>query len=86
MNIYLDTSALNRIFDDQSAKEFLVPSSEEVRSEAVQMLIKRMGITKTAIFIRENMAQKTDYLKIKEELFAGKSAAKLYGEIKKGEK
>jgi hypothetical protein len=69
-----------------TAKEFLVPSSEEVRSEAVQMLIKRMGITKTAIFIRENMAQKTDYLKIKEELFAGESAAKLYGEIKKGEK
>ena len=69
-----------------TAKKLLVPSSEEVRSEAVQMLIKRMGITKTAIFIRENMAQKTDYLKIKEELFTGKSAAKLYKEIKKGEK
>jgi hypothetical protein len=42
-----------------------------------------MGITKAAIFIRENMAQKMDYLKVKDELFAGKSAANLYEEIKK---
>jgi len=63
-------------------KKLMVPSSEEVRSEAVQTLIKRMGITKAAIFIRENMAQKMDYLKVKDELFAGKSAAKLYEEIK----
>ncbi len=68
-----------------TAKKMMVPSSEEVRSEAVQMLIKRMGFTKAAIFIRENMAQKTDYLKVKEELFAGKSVAELYKEIKKGE-
>jgi hypothetical protein len=65
-----------------TAKKLMVPSSEEVRSEAVQMLIKQMGITKAAIFIRENMAQKIDYLKVKNELFAGKSAAKLYAEIK----
>jgi len=63
----------------------MVPSSEEVRSEAVQTLIKRMGITKAATFIRENMAQKMDYLKVKDEIFVGKSAAKLYVEIKKGE-
>ena len=69
-----------------TAKKLMVPSSEAVRSEAVQTLIKRMGITKTAIFIRENMAQKMDYLKVKDELFAVKSAAKLYVEIKKGEK
>ena len=63
----------------------MVPSSEEVRSEAIQTLIKRMGITKAAIFIRENMAQKIDYLKAKDELFAGKSVAKLHEEMKKGE-
>jgi len=45
-----------------------------------------MGITKAAIFMRENMAQKMDYLKIKDELCAGKSAAQLYGEIKKHKK
>ena len=61
----------------------MVHSSEEVRSEAVQTLIKRMGITKAAIFIRENMSQKMNYLQVKDELFAGKSVAKLYEEIKK---
>jgi len=69
-----------------TAKKLMVPSSEEVRSEAVQTLIKRMGITKAAIFIRENMSQKMDYLKVKDKLFTGKSAAKLYVEIKKREK
>jgi len=69
-----------------TAKNLVVPSGEEVRSEAIQMLIKRMGITKTAIFMRENMAQKMDYLKAKDELFAGKSAANMYEEIKKLEK
>ena len=69
-----------------TAKNLIIPSSDEVRSEAIQTLIKRMGITKAAIFIRENMAQKIDYLKAKDELFAGKSAAQLYVEIKKREK
>ena len=69
-----------------TAKKLMVPSSEEVRSEAVQMLITRMGITKAAIFIRETLSQKMDYLKVKDELFAGKSATKLYEEIKKSKK
>ena len=42
------------------AKNLTVPSSEEVRIEAVQTLIKRMGTTKAAIFIRETISQKTD--------------------------
>ena len=66
-----------------TAKNLIVPSSEEIRSEAVQTLIKRMGITKSAIFIRENMSQRMDYLKAKNEIFAGKSVAQLYEEIKK---
>jgi hypothetical protein len=66
-----------------TAKKLMVPSSEEVRNEAVQTLIKRMGITKAAIFIRENLAQKMDYLQVKDELFAGKLVAQLYEEIKK---
>ena len=45
-----------------------------------------MGITKASIFIRETQSQKIDYLKVKDELFAGKSAAKLYVEIKKRKK
>lgn len=70
----------------QTAKKIIIPSSEEVRSEAVQTLITRMGITKAAIFIRENMTQKTDYLKIKNELFGSKSTTQLYTEIKKQRK
>ena len=69
-----------------TAKNLMIPSGEEVRSEAIQTLIKKMGITKAAIFIRENMAQKMDYVKTKDDLFAGKSAAKLYEEIKKNRK
>ena len=61
-------------------------SSEEVRSEAVQTRITRMGITKAAIFIQENMAQKTDYLKIKKELFSGKSTTQLLTVIKNNRK
>jgi len=66
-----------------TARKLTVPSSEAVRSEAVQMLIKQMGITKAAIFIRENMAHTEDYLKIKGELFGKKSAAQVYEEIRK---
>ncbi len=66
-----------------TAKKLTVPSSEEVRSEAIQAIIKRLGITKAAVFIRENMSQKTDYLKTKSELFGKKSVAQLYEEIKK---
>ena len=66
-----------------TAKNLIVPSSEEVRSEAIQTIIKRLGITKSAIFIRETMAQRTDYLKIKDQMFADKSADQVYGEIKK---
>jgi hypothetical protein len=65
-----------------TAEKLTVPSGEEVRSEALQTLIKRMGITKAAIFIRETMAQKVDYLKIKEDLLEGKSIAQLYEEIR----
>ncbi len=66
-------------------RKITVPSSEGVRNEAVRMLIKRMGITKAAIFIRENMAQKTDYLQTKSEIFRDKSAAEVYEEIKGAE-
>ncbi len=61
----------------------MVPSIEEVRSKAVQTLIKRMGITKAAIFIKENMAQKMEYLKVKDDFFTGKSVDNLYEEIQK---
>jgi hypothetical protein len=39
---------------------------------------------KTALFIRENLFQKEDYLKLKEDLFGEKTAAEIFDEIKKG--
>lgn len=41
-------------------KNLLIPSSEEVRSEAIQMLIKRMGITKAAVFIPFSKGKKAE--------------------------
>jgi hypothetical protein len=69
-----------------TAKKTTVPSSVEVRSEAIQTLVKRMGITKAAVFIRDSMSQKTDYLQIKEQLFGNKSVEELYAEIRKGKR
>lgn len=66
-----------------TTKTLALPKGEEVRSEAIETIIERLGITKAAFFIRETMSQKIDYLKIKEDLFGEKTASELYGEIKK---
>jgi hypothetical protein len=66
------------------AKKLTIPKSREIRSQAIQILIDRLGITKTAFFIRENLSQKEDYLKIKEDLFGKKTATEIFVEIKKG--
>jgi hypothetical protein len=65
------------------AEKLTIPKSREIRAEAIQVLIDRLGITKAAFFIRENLSQKEDYLKIKEDLFGKKTAAEIFGEIKK---
>jgi hypothetical protein len=51
-------------------------------ANAIQTIIERMGITKAAIFLRETMSQKTDYLALKEKLFVKTSAADVYAAIK----
>ena len=60
-----------------------VPKMEAVKSEAIKTLIKQLGITKSAFFIRETMSQNVDYLILKEELFGKKTAQDFYYEIKK---
>jgi hypothetical protein len=64
-------------------KTLIIPKSDEIRSEAIETIIERLGIAKAAFFIRETMSQKLDYLKLKDRLFAGKTSSDLYGEIKK---
>ena len=65
------------------AEKLTVPKSREISTEAIQILIGRLGITKAAFFIRENLSQKEDYLKLKEDLFGKKTAAGIFEEIKK---
>lgn len=60
-----------------------VPKMEVVKTEAIKTLIRQLGITKSAFFIRETMSQNVDYLILKEELFGRKTAQDLYNEIKK---
>ena len=52
-----------------------------LKSEVIEAIIKSLGITKAAFFIRENISQKTDYLEIKKKLFGKKTAAEFYKEI-----
>jgi hypothetical protein len=59
-----------------------LPMGGQVKTEAVQTIIERMGITKAAIFLRETMSQPTDYLVLKEKLFVKSSAADIYAAIK----
>ena len=59
-----------------------LPMGGQVKTEAVQAIIERMGITKAAIFLRETMSQRTDYLGLKDTLFANTSAADIYTAIK----
>ncbi len=60
----------------------ILPMGSQVKSEAVQTIVERMGITKAALFLRETMSQQTDYLDLKENLFAKASAADVYAAIK----
>ena len=59
-----------------------LPMGDQVKTEAVQTIIERMGITKAAIFLRETMSQPSDYLGLKFTLFANTSAADIYTSIK----
>ena len=59
-----------------------LPMGGQVKTEAVQTIIERMGITKAAVFLRETMSQPTDYLVLKEKLFAKTSAVDVYSAIK----
>ena len=39
-----------------------LPMGGQVKTEAVQTIIERMGITKAAVFLRETMSQPMDYV------------------------
>ena len=61
----------------------ILQNTKVLKSEVIEAIIKSLGITKAAFFIRENISQKTDYLEIKKKLFGKKTAAEFYKEISK---
>jgi hypothetical protein len=58
-----------------------LPDMKVLKSEIIDVIVKNLGITKAAFFIRENISQKADYLEIKEKLFGSKTTPELYNEI-----
>lgn len=60
-----------------------LPDTKVLKSEVIEAIVKSLGITKAAFFIRENISQKADYLEIKKKLFGKKTAAEFYKEIAK---
>ncbi len=60
-----------------------VPKSHDVRCEAIQALVERLGIGKAAFFIRETMSQPVDYIKVKEQLFGNMTVADICSEIER---
>lgn len=66
-----------------------LPDIRALKTEIIEEVVKKFGITKAAFFIREMLFQKADYLEIKDSLFGEKTASELYAEIcewKKSEK
>ncbi|MBM4141767.1 MAG: hypothetical protein FJ242_09885 [Nitrospira sp.] len=66
-----------------TVKAETLPDIRALKSEVINTIVKSLGITKAAFFIRETLSQKTDYLEIKERLFGKKTATEVYNEISK---
>jgi hypothetical protein len=66
-----------------TVKAEALPDIRALKSEVIDTIVKSLGITKAAFFIRENLSIKTDYLEIKEKLFGSKTVAEVYNDISK---
>jgi hypothetical protein len=60
-----------------------IPDMRDIRIEVVQALLQNLGLAKSEMYLRENFSNKTDYLKIKEELFSNKGTEEIYNDILK---
>jgi len=58
-----------------------LPDMKVIKNEVIDAIVKNLGITKAAFFLRESMSQKADYLEMKEKLFGNKTAKELFNEI-----
>jgi hypothetical protein len=58
-----------------------LPRNTEIQREAIEILIERMGVAKAAIFMGDTFWQPTDYLEIKDRLFADETVASIYEKV-----
>ena len=58
-----------------------LPKSDDLRHEAIAVLIGSLGIAKATIFLGDLLWQPTDYLQIKDQLFAGETIDSLHAKI-----
>lgn len=58
-----------------------MPRSEELKSEAIRVLLDKLGPAKTAVLIRDYFSKTTDYLKLKDKLFENATVESLVREI-----
>jgi hypothetical protein len=65
----------------KTIKPVAIAKNITVRNEVLKMLVDKMGFSKTSIFIRDNMSLDTDYLNMKDKLYAKKGVNELYSEI-----
>jgi hypothetical protein len=63
-------------------KSLNLPRSEETKVEGIETMIEKLGITKAALFIKENLSQKEDYLDLKEKLFGKLTSKDAFKKIK----
>ena len=58
-----------------------LPRETDLNRQGIEILIESMGAARAAIFISNLCWQPTDYLAIKDRLFAGETAASLYEKV-----
>ncbi len=62
-------------------KTIILPIINDIRQEAVRVIIQQMGIAKAAFYFRENYAQPMDWINHKDMQFGEKSATDIYEEM-----
>ncbi|MFB8788759.1 MAG: hypothetical protein U7123_07880 [Potamolinea sp.] len=67
----------------KASKNFIVPKTDDIRKQGIQVIVERMGIAGAAFFLRETMAQEVNYLDLKSQLFGNMTVADIYREINK---
>jgi hypothetical protein len=58
-----------------------LPRTSDLHQEALQILIKNMGIAKAAIFMSDTFWKPTDYLEIKDQLFENETVDSIYEKV-----